>query len=229
MYPLLPDPITDYSRRMAHGRYARRARYILRNRPGFNLRYWKRITRVSGRVDKMAARRGLGRGEALLFKALLISRMTCFFIDHLVGRLNETGLIPAHELRGEWERQYTHFLDLFLRLNSVPDGGDILLAMQRLHRYTMPPERLLRARERHWGLFRRLIPAGGGEGVVARRVEGRSGGAVARRACMQAAREADVWERGGGGDWLRAYADAMLRQYAWLRRRPDALAVILEG
>jgi hypothetical protein len=227
VYPLLPDPITDHSRRVSQERYKRRAAYILSCRPGFNLRYWKRIVRVSARVDRLAAHRGWDREVALLFKALLISRMTCLFIDHLVGRLNEAGLVPAHELTPEWERQYAHFLDLFLRLNSVSDGGAILQAMGRLHYYTAPPEWLLRARMRHWGLFGRLAASGkcGGAGCGGRRC----GEAVGRRACTAAARAADAAERRGEGPWDRAYADAMLGQAGALLERPDALAAILSA
>lgn len=221
---LLPDPITHADRLRSRARYERRNRYILSRRPGFNLRYWKRILRMPGRVDRMAETLGWSETTRLFVKARLLSRMTCFFVDHLVGRLREAGLTSEADLAHEWERQYAHFLDLFLRLSATPDAGDILWAMRAMTRLTQPPRPLLRGRERHWRLVSRV--ADGGARVAQVMASSRSAEAKARRICFLAAREADRFEK-TGVRWEDGYGRSMLANYADFRSDEDVyLAVV---
>lgn len=227
----LPDPITDYSRRTDYVRYRARADYVLQNRPGFNLRYWGRIGRVSPRIDRLQSHMGWSHEYALVFKALLIGRMTCVFIDHLVERLAEAGLTSQHELRAEWERQYGHFIDLFLRLNSIPDGEDILFMMHRLHHYTVPSPRLLATRLRHWHYFERLLAKGSGlvpeERAIHMLHANRPARIIARKLCAWASLYADFCERRTGETWGAAYAHCMLRFYTHIRHHPAVFVAIL--
>lgn len=221
---LLPDPITHADRVRSRERYERRNRYILSRRPGFNLRYWKRILRMPGRIDRMAGTLGWSDTTRLFVKARLLSRMTCFFVDHLVGRLREAGLASEPDLAHEWERQYAHFLDLFLRLSATPEAADILWAMKAMTRLTQPPRPLLRCRERHWRLVSRV--ADGGARVAQVMASARSPRAKARRICFLAAREADRFER-TGVPWNDGYGRSMLANYADFRTNEEVyLAVV---
>jgi len=222
---LLPDPITHANRVHSRERYERRNRYILANRPGFNLRYWKRILRMPGRIDKMAEALGWSDTRRLFLKARLLSRMTCFFVDHLVGRLREAGLASEPDLAHEWERQYAHFLDLFLRLSATPDAADILWAMKAMTRLTQLPRPLLRCRERHWRLVSRV--ADGGARVAQVMASPRSARAKAWRICFLAAREADRFEK-TGLRWDEGYSRSMLANYADFRSDEDVYLAVVQ-
>ncbi|MBQ7251884.1 MAG: hypothetical protein IJS32_04705 [Kiritimatiellae bacterium] len=222
---LLPDPITHADRLRSRERYERRNLYILFHRPGFNLRYWKRILRMPERVDRMAETMGWSDTTRLFVKARLLSRMTCFFVDHLVGRLREAGLTCEADLAHEWERQYAHFLDLFLRLGATPDAADILWAMKAMTRLTQPPRPLLRCRERHWRLVSRV--ADGGARVAQVMASPRSPKAKASRICFLAAREADRFEK-TGVRWEDGYGRSMLANYADFRADEDVYLAVVE-
>ena len=86
----------------------------------------------------------------MLTKALLITRMACVFIDHIIRRMEQAELIETSlgEPHLEWENQYRNFLLQFLRVKSIPDRREIVKLMQRLHRYTVPPPFLLDFRRR---------------------------------------------------------------------------------
>ena len=90
----LPDPITNYNRQLARQRYQRREEYILGHHPGFNLVYWQRIIRAPRHVERWGRLRGWTRDQVLLTKALLISRMACVFIDHLITRMAQADILP---------------------------------------------------------------------------------------------------------------------------------------
>ena len=132
----LPDPITNYNRQVARERYVRREEYVLGHRPGFNLIYWQRITRTPARVERWGRLWGWTRDQIMLTKALLITRMACVFIDHIIRRMEQAELIETSlgEPHLEWENQYRNFLLQFLRVKSIPDRREIVKLMQRLHR-----------------------------------------------------------------------------------------------
>lgn len=231
----LPDPITNYNRQVARQRYLRREEHVMVHHPGFNLVYWQRIVRVSDRVERWGRRRGWTRDQIMLTKALLISRMACVFIDHLIRRMQQVRLIPPSTLdpRQEWESQYRHFLMLFLGTPEVPDREEIVALMQRLHRYIMPPESLLTFRRRHWkwieGVLRQfLVPTGPSDLFIRRQVDFEKKPVVAaRRICFTAALYSDIQERLYGQQWMYAYSDCMLRLYDQLRKAPDILTAII--
>lgn len=234
----LPDPITNYNRQLARQRYLRREEYILGHHPGFNLVYWRRIVRVSARVERLGIHFGWSRDQIMLTKALLISRMACVFIDHIIHRMEQAELIaPAPGgPHAEWESQYHHFLLQFLRLPEVPDRRDIVKLMQRLHRYTQPPVTLLDFRRRHWKSIERILPGlmAGPLGLpgplVFRRPLQRSRNptVIARHICFTAALYSDVQERRYRQQWIYAYSDCMLRLYDPLRKYPDILSALVE-
>ena len=232
----LPDPITNFNRQVARRRYQRREEYILGHHPGFNLGYWKRIIRAPGRVERWGSRRGWTRDHIMLTKALLISRMACVFIDHIIRRMEEADLIPrspgAPHL--EWENQYRHFLLLFIRLADIPDRREIVKLMERLHRYTMPPTSLLDFRQRHWKRVERSIPPlltlSGASTLFIRRQFNTQGDPVtaARKICFTAALYSDIQERLYHQQWMYAYSDCMLRLYDHIRKYPAILTAIIE-
>ncbi len=234
----LPDPITNYNRQQARQRYQRREEYILGHHPGFNLLYWRRIVRTPGRVGRLGARLGWSPDQIMLTKALLISRMACVFIDHIIHRMEQADLLtPATGgPHAEWENQYHHFLLLFLRQADIPDRREIVKLMQRLHRYTLPPLTLLEFRRRHWRAVERLLPPLLNSQVNApaplafRRPLSRQGrpATLARRICFAAALYSDIQERRYHQQWMFAYSDCMLRLYDRLRRTPAILAALLE-
>ena len=232
----LPDPITNYNRQLARLRYQRREAYIVGHHPGFNLVYWRRIVRAPGRVERWGWRRGWTRDQTMLTKALLISRMACVFIDHIIRRMEEADLIPPSPLAPhlEWESQYRHFLMLFLGLTEIPDRREIVKLMQQLHRYTMPPASLVGFRRRHWKRIERSLPPflnpSGAATLFIRRQFDPYGNpvAAARKICFTAALYSDLQERVYHQQWMYAYSNCMLRLYAHLRKFPDILSAVIE-
>ena len=231
----LPDPITNYNRQRARQRYQRREEYILGHHPGFNLVYWQRIIRAPRHVERWGRLRGWTRDQVLLTKALLISRMACVFIDHIIRRMEEADLIARTPgaPHAEWESQYRHFLLLFLRMPDIADRREIVKCMQRLHRYTVPPDSLLAFRRRHWKLFERalsplLTPPGAANLFIRRQISFRNNPVVAaRRICFTAAIYSDIQERLYRQQWMYAYSDCLLRLYATVRKTPDVLSAII--
>ena len=232
----LPDPITNFNRQLARQRYLRREEYILGHHPGFNLVYWQRIVRAPARVERLGRRLAWTHDQIMLTKALLISRMACVFIDHIIRRMEEADLIAPspgapHQ---EWENQYRHFLLLFLRLEGVPDRREIVKLMQRLHRYTVPPAALLSFRQRHWRCIEGslppfLTPSGASTLFIYRQFDPYGNPvAAARKICFTAALYSDIQERLYQVQWMYAYSDCMLRLYAHIRRFSDILAAIIE-
>jgi len=231
----LPDPITNYNRQIARRRYERREEFILGHHPGFNLMYWPRILRAPARVERLGRHLGWSRDQIMLTKALLISRMACVFIDHIIRRMEQTGIIPATSgaPNAEWENQYRHFLLLFLQADDIPDRREIVKLMARLHRYTVPPPALLKFRRQHWqaiahALAPQMTPAGAA-GFFQRIPElvRHSPVAAARRICFAAALYADIQERLYRQQWMYAYSDSMLRLYDYIRKYPDILAALM--
>ena len=232
----VPDPITNYNRQVIRQRYLRREEFILGNHPGFNLVYWQRIMRAPSRVERWGQWLGWSRDQIMLTKALLISRMACVFIDHIIRRMEQAEIISCTPgaPHSEWENQYRHFLQLFRRLNSVPDRREIVVLMQRLHRYTLLPESILEFRRRHWPRIERsiapLLNASGASALFNRRQLIAPGDPVvaARRLCFTAALYSDIQERIYHQQWMYAYSDCMLRLYDQLRKYPDVLAALIE-
>ena len=231
----LPDPITNYNRQIARERYLRREEYVLGHRPGFNLIYWQRITRAPARVERWGRRWSWTRDQIMLTKALLITRMACIFIDHIIRRMEQAELIEtapgAPHL--EWENQYRNFLLQFLRVATIPDRRDIVKLMQRLHRYTVPPASLLDFRRRHWRWLEQilrplLIPSGSVELFIRQQIVVRSNPTTtARRICFVAALYADIQERVYQQRWMYAYSDCLLRLYDRIRQFPDVFAALI--
>lgn len=232
----LPDPITNYNRQVARQRYLRREEFVLGHHPGFNLVYWRRIARAPARVDRWGRRLGWTPDQIKLTKALLITRMACVFIDHLITRMEQADIIPATPQAPhlEWERQYRNFLLLFLGITGIPDRRDIVKLMQRLHHYTMPPESLIAFRKRHWKWIERILPPlltpSGASSLFIRRQFGShdDSAAAARKICFTAAIYSDIQERLYRQQWMYAYSDCMLRLYAHVRKSPDILVAIIE-
>ena len=232
----LPDPITNYNRQLARRRYQRREEYILGHHPGFNLVYWQRILRVPGRVERWGGRAGWTHDRIMLTKALLITRMACVFIDHIIRRMEQADMISATPgaPHVEWENQYRHFLLLFLRLADIPDRREIVKLMQRLHRYTMPPASLLDFRRRHWRWIERILPsllAPSGSNALFIRNQFTDQGdpvAAARKICFTAALYSDIQERLYHQQWMYAYSNCMLRLYDHIRKFPDVLSAVSE-
>ena len=232
----LPDPITNYNRQVARQRYVRREEYVLDHHPGFNLAYWRRIVRAPARVDRLGRHWGWSRDQIMLTKALLITRMACVFIDHLIGRMEQADIIPpnADAPHLEWENQYRQFLLLFLRTAEIHGRREIVKIMQRLHRYTMPPESLIRFRRRHWRWIERVVPSlltpSAAATLFIRRQFDVLGNPVvaARKICFTAALYSDIQERLYRQQWMYAYSNCLLRLYDRIRRYPDVLAAIIE-
>ena len=230
----LPDPITNHNRQIARQRYLRREEYVLDHHPGFNLVYWRRIIRAPARLDRLGHRWGWPPDRLILTKALLISRMTCVFIDHIIRRMQQADILPAPGAPHlEWERQYRSFLLLFLRATEIPERRNIVKHMQRLHRYTMPPASLIRFRQRHWPRIERslpplLTPSGAANLFIRRQLAAQRNPVVAaRRICFTAALYSDIQERLYNQQWMYAYSDCLLRLYEHIRKKPDVFAAII--
>ena len=231
----LPDPITNYNRQVIRLRYQRREEFILGNHPGFNLVYWQRILRAPARIERWGGWFGWSRDQIMLTKALLVSRMACVFIDHIIRRMEQADIISGGPggPHSEWENQYRHFLLLFLRAEVIPDRHEIVNRMQCLHRYTLPPASLLEFRRRHWGRIERglapLMNASGAATLFDRKPRAAATPvAAARHLCFLAALYSDVQERIYHQQWMYAYSDCMLRLYDQLRKTPEVLAALIE-
>lgn len=232
----LPDPITNYNRQVARQRYLRREAYVLGHHPGFNLIYWQRIARAPARVERWGRRLDWTADQIKLTKALLITRMACVFIDHLITRMEQADIIPpsADAPHLEWEHQYRNFLLLFLGIAEIPDRREIVKLMQRLHRYTMPPESLIAFRRRHWRWIEQVLPpllsTSGAATLFIRRQFGAHGDpvAAASKICFTAAIYSDIQEHLYHQQWMYAYSDCMLRLYSQIRKFPDILVALIE-
>lgn len=231
----LPDPITNYNRQVARQRYMRREEFVLGHHPGFNLVYWRRIIQSPARVERLGRHWGWSHDQIMLTKALLISRMACVFIDHLIRRMEQADIISplAGAPHLEWERQYRNFLLLFLRTPEIQGRREIVKIMQRLHRYTMPPASLIEFRRRHWkwfgGILTSLLTPAGAATLFIRRQFNFQGDpvAAARKICFTAALYSDIQERLYRQQWMFAYSGCMLRLYDRIRRTPRVLSAII--
>jgi hypothetical protein len=235
MEPALPDPITNYNRQVARQRYLRREEFVLDHHPGFNLVYWRRIVRAPARMERLGRRWGWSRDQIKLSQALLVSRMACVFIDHLIGRMAQADILPrsANAPHLEWERQYRDFLLLFLRTTEIHGRRDIVKIMQRLHRYVMPPQSLLDFRQRHWRWIEAILPSlltpSAASGLFIRRQFEVHGDPVvaARKIAFTAALYSDIQERLYRQQWMYAYSDCLLRLYDHVRKQPGVLAALI--
>ncbi len=232
----LPDPITSFNRQHARRRYQRREAFILGHHPGFNLVYWQRIIKAPARVERWGKSLEWSEDQILLTKAMLITRMACVFIDHIIQRMEQVDMI-SHTPGApdeEWEKQYHIFLLLFSKVKTIPDRREIIKQMQRLHYYTLPPDSLLVFRQRHWRCILKalqpLLTRTGAQSLFIRRQFLAQGNpvAAARRICFTAALYSDIQERLYHQQWMFAYSDCMLRLYGQVRKTPKVLAAILE-
>ncbi len=230
----LPDPITNYNREVDRSRYRQREEYIIAHHPGFNLDYWRRIIRASARVNRLAAQWKWSREQILLTKALLISRMACMFIDHVIQRMEQAGILEGtgHNPSLEWENQYRHFQVLFLKQEVITDRFEIIQTMQQLHHYTLPPMSILHFRRRHWPWLQRLRTARAAQEEsiwLERRMLARNPNprAAARHICFIAALYADIQEDLQKQQWSYAYSCFMLGRYDYIRKFPAVLAEIV--
>ncbi len=233
----LPDPITNYNRQVARQRYLRREAHVLIHHPGFNLVYWRRIIRAPARIERLGRHLGWTADQINLTKALLISRMACVFIDHMIYRMEQAHLLVATHgaPHAEWENQYRQFLRLFLRLTEIPDRRAIVKLMQRLHRYTRPSTTLLSFRQRHWefieGILAPRLNPEGAAALFARPAftSGQNPARAAQRIRFHAALFADIQERLHQQLWMFAYSDFMLRLYDQIRKYPEVLTSLVEA
>lgn len=233
---LLPDPITNRNRQNARLRYLRREAHVLIYHPGFNLHYWRRIIRTPDRVQRLGRRWKWSPEQIDLVTALLISRMACVFVDHMIHRMEQTGVISPTQgyPTQEWETQYRQFLRMFLRLDEIPDRRAIVKTMQRLHYYTLPPASLLSFRQRHWTRIDRCLakvepPAKGPLAFVQQHWNPRGRPLrAARRLCFIATLYADIQERLSQQQWMYSYSDCMLRVYDLIRAHPNILAALIQ-
>ena len=231
----LPDPITNYNRHQARERYLQRESFIQTHHPGFNLVYWRRIIRAPSRVERLGVHLGWSIDQINLTKALLISRMASIFVDHMIHRMVQTGLIasttggPAHE----WENQYRQFLRMFLRVDDIYDRRLIVKNMQKLHRYTQPPASLLAFRRRHWRWIdrcvnARLTPEAAATLFADRLIRrAQKPATAARRIAFTAAIYSDIQERLFRQQWMYAYSNCMLRLYDQIRAFPHVFAALI--
>jgi len=232
----LPDPITNFNRQHARRRYQRREAFIRGHHPGFNLIYWQRIIKAPARVEQWGTRLGWSHEQIMLTKAMLISRMACIFIDHIIQRMEQVELIShlPEAPDQEWEKQYRNFILLFLKVKTIPDRREIVKRMQRLHYYTLPPDSLLVFRHRHWNcilnILKPLLTPSGASNLFIRRQFLATGNPVraARRICFTAALYSDIQERLYHQKWMFAYSDCMLRLYDQIRKAPQVLGAILD-
>jgi hypothetical protein len=232
----LPDPITNYNRQAIRQRYQRREEQILGHHPGFNLVYWQRIIRAPARVERWGAWLRWTPEQIMLTKALLISRMACVFIDHIIRRMEQAEIIACSPSgpHSEWENQYRNFIKLFRKVPTIPDRVKIVKLMERLHRYTVPPPSLIDFRGRHWNIIERglhpLMNASGASALFSRRhpISGGDPIPAARRLCFTAALYSDIQERIYHQQWMYAYSDCMLRLYDQLRKYPEVFTSLLE-
>lgn len=233
--PHLPDPITDYTRKRAHPRYRQKEDYIFEHHPGFNLIYWHRIQRAPERVRKRGLFYHWSAEQILITQALLISRMACVFIDHVIRRMDQTQILPdtPSAWQTEWENQYRHFITLFLRQTSIPSRNEIVQLMDQLRLYTRPSSALLQFRQRHWRLIERVLNARLASADAVAIEQRRFPTAdtppthAARHLCFTAAVYADLQERRGHQPWGYAYSDCMLRRYEKIRPYPLILGAII--
>ncbi len=232
----LPDPITSFNRQQARRRYQRREAFILGHHPGFNLVYWQRIIKAPDRVQRWGTRLGWTPDQIMLTKAMLISRMACVFIDHIIQRMEQVELI-SHSPGApdqEWENQYRNFILLFLKVETIPDRREIVKLMQRLHYYTLPPDSLLVFRQRHWSCIQKvlepLMTPSGAQDLFIRRQFSATGNPVvaARRICFTASLYSDIQERLYHQQWMFAFSDCMLRLYGQIRKSPEILGALIE-
>jgi len=232
----LPDPITNYNRKLARGRYQRREAFVIGHHPGFNLVYWKRIIRAPERIERWGTRLGWTHDQIMLTKAMLISRMACVFIDHMIQRMEQVDII-AHSPGAphqEWEKQYRNFLLLFLKVKTIPDRQEIVKLMQRLHYYTLPPDSLLLFRQRHWDCIQKvlqpLLTQSGASTLFIRRQFSAMENpvAAARRIYFTASLYSDIQERLYHQQWVYAFSDCMLRLYDQIRKFPEVLGALIE-
>lgn len=231
--PFLPDPITDYYRGKARDKEERRLHFVSHHKPGFNLRYWRRIVRVSGKIDVVAARLNWVPEQTTLTKALLTSRMAARFIDHVIRRLMEAGVTTPATEHQEWEKQFHHFVDKYLRTETIKDRFLIMEQIRRLHQYTTPSRIILAQRTRHWRLIERTLwripnPTQALMESVYRWLHSNLRAEVkAYKICFAAGLYADYLERRHGHIWTFAYRDSMLRLFELIRRYPQVLHAII--
>ncbi len=234
----LPSPITDRIRHVGNHRFRVREEFVRLHRPGFNLRYMRRICRVPERIARIGARRGWTPEETLLAQALLVERMACVFVDHLVSRLRQSSLAPVPERPDSdpvWEDNYRRFLALFLVKATVPNAPDIVRRMATLSPYSRPA--LLQFRARHWPRIAPLVarfladPDASGRALLRRpppeALARLSPRAAARRIEFAASLFADLQERLGRQPWPAAFRDALLARYDDLRPFPAVFVEII--
>lgn len=230
----LPDPITNFDRARHLQRRDRRQHYIVNHSPGFNLRYWQRIIRAPARIEHIGRCRHWSLPHIRLTQALLISRMACIFIDHLVARLIEADIIPVIQQHEEWEKQYRRFIAQFLQAESIPERLDIVEIMVKLHHYTSPPPSLLHARRRHWTLLKNIYPklahpSKPAEVLIDHYLHSSlSPTVIARKICLMASLHADYQEQRHCQTWRYAYSDCMLRLYDTVKASAPVLTAIIE-
>lgn len=234
----LPSPITDRIRHVGNNRFRVREEFVRQNRPGFNLRYMRRICRAPERVARIGAHRGWNAEQTLLAQALLVERMACVFVDHLVSRLRQTRLAPS-PVRPDsdpvWEDNYRRFLALFLEKATVPNAAAIVNRMARLSRFSRPD--VLRFRALHWPRIAPLVSRFLADPDAAERALLRhpapeelarlSPRAAARRIEFAASLYADLQERLGRQLWPAAFREAILARYEDIRPYPAIVVEII--
>ena len=234
----LPSPITDRIRHVDSHRFRVREEFIRLHRPGFNLRYMRRICRAPERLARIGTHRGWSAEETLLAQALLVERMACVFVDHLVARLRQSSLAPSPQRPDSdpvWEDNYRRFLALFLEKATVPNAEAIVRRMARLSRFSRPGVLLFRAR--HWPRIAPLVsrfladPDAAERALLSRpspsELARLSPRAAARRVEFAASLYADLQERLGRQLWPAAFREALLARCEELRPVPAVFVEIV--
>ncbi len=232
--PLLPDPITHLYRKSGYQRELQRINFISKKRPGFNLRYWKRIVRVPEKLDTIGKHRQWSNEQIMLVKALLTSRMGALYIDHIIRRLREIELVSSEREHREWERQYNLFVKRYVNDPQIKDRCAIVKEIRKLHRYTNPPQSLLRKRAKHWKSIEKFLSSESRIEEVLRYEIDKildsplSNNVKAFKIAFTVALYADVGERVNRMVWTFAYRDTMLRLYDKIRSYPNVFYAIIE-
>ncbi|NLE67672.1 MAG: hypothetical protein GX608_09645 [Lentisphaerae bacterium] len=231
---LLPDPITHFQRLQKAEVVTRRMKIVGERKAGFNLRYWHRIVRVPGKLDRIGAARGWPPEKLLLMKALLTSRMGAYYVDHILQRLKQLDAMTLQEENQNWEKLYFSFIERYRNEERIHDREQILFEMAKIHRFVNPPSRLLENRARHWKLVERFLAPGfdldaAMTAEIRHALESQAAPtAKAFKVCFAVGLFADVAERSRGVNWMMAYENGMLGLFDMISAQPAVMHAIMD-
>jgi hypothetical protein len=206
---------------------------------GFNTREWNNIIRILNRYHKRQTVKKVPEKEIILVQTLITAKRASVYVDHMIDRMKETGLIIKGDLKQEhrfWESTYRSLLERLKADKTLINSERIYKKMREVENFTWAPGSLIIERKKHWPRIKKILGSGKiTTEIINKEIDKilhskRSPKYKAKNICFVVSLYADVLERRRQNpiNWTRAYKETMLENYNQISHHTDVFEQIID-